>query len=84
MAYAEQTHLPAELVSVLDAMAGPRILLDLEYRILAANQAYREEYGDPEGLIGSRCFEVSHRFESPCDKRGRKGEGKVEGFDVIP
>lgn len=66
----EHTRLPSELVSVLDAMPGPRILLDLEYRILAANQAYREEYGDPAGLIGRTCYEVSHRFESPCDQCG--------------
>jgi transcriptional regulator with PAS, ATPase and Fis domain len=66
----ERTRLPSELVSVLDALPGPRILLDLEYRILAANQAYREEYGDPEGLIGRTCYEVSHRFPKPCDQCG--------------
>jgi DNA-binding NtrC family response regulator len=66
----EHTRLPSELVSVLDALPGPRILLDMEYRILAANQAYRQEYGDPEGLIGRTCYEVSHRFLKPCDQCG--------------
>ncbi|HJW26607.1 MAG TPA: sigma 54-interacting transcriptional regulator [Rhodocyclaceae bacterium] len=63
-------HLPSELVSMLDAMPGPRILIDLDYRILAANRAYRDEYGDPAGLIGRTCHEVSHHFEQPCDLCG--------------
>ena len=62
--------LPHELVSMLDAMPGPRILVDPEFRILAANQAYRLLYGAGDGLIGRTCHEVSHRFDKPCDQCG--------------
>lgn len=55
---------------MLDAMPGPRILVDREFRILAANQAYRLQYGDPAGLIGRTCHAVSHRFDKPCDQCG--------------
>jgi transcriptional regulator with PAS, ATPase and Fis domain len=55
---------------MLDAMPGPRILVDPEFRILAANQAYRLQYGDLDGLIGRTCHEVSHRFDQPCDQCG--------------
>lgn len=62
--------LPPELLSMLDAMPGPRILVDLEFRILAANQAYRQQYGEPAGIIGRTCYDVSHHFARPCDQCG--------------
>ena len=70
MTMLENVQLPSELVSILDAMPGPRILIDIDYRILAANYAYRTEYGEPAGLIGRTCHEVSHRFAEPCDRCG--------------
>lgn len=62
--------LPPELTSLLGALPGPRILVDTEFRILAANGAYYQEYGDDEGLIGRTCYEVSHHFDRPCDQCG--------------
>jgi len=62
--------LPPELVSLLQALPGPRILVDDQYRILAANGPYYNEYGDHEGLIGRTCYEVSHHFDKPCDQCG--------------
>ena len=62
--------LPPELTSLLGALPGPRILVDTEFRILAANGAYYTEYGDHEGLIGRTCYEVSHHFDQPCDQCG--------------
>lgn len=70
MSTLSQTILPAELISMMETLPGPRILTDLHYRILAANQAYRQEYGDASGLIGRTCYEVSHRFAQPCDQCG--------------
>ena len=61
---------PRELLSVLEAMSGPRILFDTDYRILAANRAYREEFGESPTLIGETCYQVSHRFDRPCDQCG--------------
>ena len=62
--------LPPEIVSLLGALPGPRILVDDRFRILAANGAYYAEYGDYEGLIGRTCYEVSHHFDKPCDQCG--------------
>lgn len=67
---AEPVTLPRELLSVLEAMSGPRILFDTDYRILAANRAYREEFGETRTLIGETCYQVSHRFDRPCDQCG--------------
>mgnify|MGYP002140726808 CR=1 FL=1 len=36
---------PAELVSFLEGLPDPHILLDDRYRILAANGAYRRQFG---------------------------------------
>ena len=52
MTMLENVQLPSELVSILDAMPGPRILIDIDYRILAANYAYRTEYGEPALVVG--------------------------------
>lgn len=61
---------PAELLSLLEALNEPRILVDSEYRIMAANQAYRREFGNPRAIIGRTCYEVSHHFKKPCDQCG--------------
>ncbi|MDA8092556.1 MAG: sigma-54-dependent Fis family transcriptional regulator [Betaproteobacteria bacterium] len=58
------------LTSYLDALPEPRILLDGQYRILAANAAYRREFGLTGPVAGRRCFEVSHHFTRPCDEMG--------------
>lgn len=62
--------LPKELVSFIETMPEPRILVDASYRILAANHAYRAEYGQPKRLVGRTCYDVSHRFDRPCDQCG--------------
>ena len=61
---------PNELIDFIESMPEPRILVDANYRILAANAAYRQEYGQPKKLIGRTCYEVSHRFDRPCDQCG--------------
>lgn len=59
-----------ELVSFLETLPEPHILCDRNYRILAANAAYRASSGRPADLIGRTCFEVSHRYPVPCDQAG--------------
>lgn len=61
--------LPA-LQAVLDGLPDPAILLDTDYRILLANQAYQRSYGDTRPLPGRHCYEVSHRYTQPCDLSG--------------
>jgi len=59
-----------ELSSFLDALDEPRIVMDAQYRILAANHAYRRDFGDDKPVVGRMCYEVSHRFAVPCDQAG--------------
>lgn len=61
----------AELLSYLDTLPEPRIVLDRDYTILGANRAYLDHYhvGDAP-VAGRRCHEVSHRFSRPCDEEG--------------
>jgi len=74
MAYPIAMPIPPELRDLLEALPEPRIVTDTEYRILAANKAYREAFGQVDGapirLLGRTCYEVSHRFDRPCDQCG--------------
>lgn len=63
-------YLPRELIAFLDSLPEPRILVDTQYRILAANQAYGREFGGQGKLVGRMCYEVSHHFDKPCDQCG--------------
>ena len=61
---------PPELVSYLESVPTPHILIDTRYRILAANAAYRRQFGTGSSVIGRTCHEVSHHFQRPCDQSG--------------
>ncbi len=60
----------AELASFLETRPEPHILVDREYRILAANAAYRAKCFDGGDVVGKTCYEVSHRYDVPCDQSG--------------
>jgi DNA-binding NtrC family response regulator len=59
-----------ELVSYLEGLPEPHILFDRQYRIVAANAAYRAQFSPRGSVIGRTCYEVSHRFSVPCDQAG--------------
>ena len=61
---------PDELVAYLESASEPHILVDRRHRILAANSAYRAKCGDSHDVVGRHCFEVSHRYQVPCDQAG--------------
>lgn len=61
---------PVELVSFLESLSEPHILCDRDYRILAANKAYREKWEGQQRIVGRTCYEVSHRYKLPCDQAG--------------
>jgi len=63
-------HLLGELLSFLDGLPEPRIVMDLDYCIVGANVAYIREFGAGASVVGRNCYEVSHRFEVPCDQHG--------------
>ncbi|MDP2784053.1 MAG: sigma 54-interacting transcriptional regulator, partial [Sulfurimicrobium sp.] len=62
--------LPPELITLLDSFPEPKILLDEHYRILAANAAYRREFGADRKIDGRFCYELSHHYDKPCDQAG--------------
>jgi DNA-binding NtrC family response regulator len=59
-----------ELVSYLEGLPEPHILFDLQYRIVAANSAYRRQFSPQGSVIGRTCYEVSHGISVPCDQAG--------------
>jgi len=61
--------LPA-ISSLLDAITAPAVLLNREYEICAANDAYRRLYSNNKSIIHQRCYEVSHGYTVPCDQAG--------------
>lgn len=64
------TKVPADLLNLLDSFPDPKILLDGQYRILAANTAYRREFGPNRKIIGEFCYALSHHYDKPCDQAG--------------
>ena len=60
-------HFLSELISFLDGLPEPRIVMDADYRIVAANAAYIREFGSGQPIAGRTCYEVSHHFDVPCD-----------------
>jgi len=56
-----------ELFSFLESQSEPHIVMDANYRIIAANRPYIETYAQCASLVGHHCYEVSHHFTSPCD-----------------
>jgi len=67
---ARRKALPAELASLVEASPEARVLIDRDYRIVAASDAYHATYEPDARIVGRRCFEVSHGFDAPCDQRG--------------
>lgn len=65
---AEHPPLP-ELIKYIERLPEPWILLGRDYRILAANAAYRDRYSAGE-VRGQTCYAVSHQYAAPCDQAG--------------
>jgi two-component system, NtrC family, response regulator HydG len=66
----EVTAMLSELISFLETLPEPHILCDRDYRIIAANDAYRANWLDQSEVVGRKCYEVSHRYDVPCDQAG--------------
>ena len=60
----------SELVSFLEGQREPRIVMDADYRIVAANRAYADAFAQSSPVAGRHCYEVSHHFSAPCDQAG--------------
>jgi two-component system response regulator AtoC len=62
-----------ELQALIDANDRPFVVIDNEYRIVAANQRYGEAYGTtPDAIVGQHCYAVSHHATRPCHENGEQ------------
>jgi len=59
-----------ELAAYLEELPDPRIVLDADHLILAANKAYARDFRGGQPVIGRRCYEVSHGIDLPPDRAG--------------
>jgi PAS domain S-box-containing protein len=57
--------------SILESVDEGFIVIDLEYRVIAANRAYLNSVGKPlEEVKGKHCYELSHHIDKPCCEEG--------------
>jgi PAS domain S-box-containing protein len=69
MAYSK--HVAINLQSVIDTSENGFVVIDKDYRIIAANNAYCHAYGiSSKNIIGRKCHQVSHHSEIPCHLNG--------------
>jgi transcriptional regulator with PAS, ATPase and Fis domain len=59
-----------ELISFLETHPDAQIVMDADYRILAANAAYRRIFAGGRDVVGQTCYAVSHGYSRPCDECG--------------
>ncbi len=61
----------ADLQSLIDANERPFVVIDAEYRIVAANEGYCRQYDmTREEVLTHRCHEISHHSPRPCHENG--------------
>jgi transcriptional regulator with PAS, ATPase and Fis domain len=59
------------LQSLINAQEAPAVIIDEDYRIVAANEAYCASYGvEPSQVVGRCCHDVSHHSPVPCHLNG--------------
>ena len=62
-----------ELQELIDANDQPFVVIDREYRIVAANRRYSATYGvTTDAIVGQLCHVVSHHSPRPCHKNGEQ------------
>jgi len=61
---------PKELQSLVRQLHGAHIVIDADYTVVAANDAYRQSFQREGDVVGRKCYEVSHGYSVPCDEAG--------------
>lgn len=62
-----------ELQDLIDANDQPFVVIDRDYRIVAANQRYCATYGiTSTAIVGQHCYAVSHHASRPCHENGEQ------------
>lgn len=74
----------SELLSYLNTQPEPRVVINKDYTIIAANTAYIAEYGHLASLVQRHCYEVSHHFNRPCDEVGESCPLKLSARTGLP
>jgi two-component system response regulator AtoC len=60
-----------KLQSLIDTHEQAFVVIDANYRIVAANRRYCDAYGiSPEAIVGQHCHAVSHHSDRPCHENG--------------
>lgn len=55
---------------LVDAVDGPAIVVDSQYRILTSNLLYRDAFAGGNPVEGQCCYQVSHQRNTPCGEAG--------------
>lgn len=58
------------LQSMINAIEKPAIYITPDYVIQAVNEAYRECYKTEVKVGSSKCHQISHQSDLPCDQHG--------------
>ncbi len=62
-----------DLQEIIEAHDQPFVVIDEEYRIVAANRRYCDSYGvGQEAILNQRCHEISHHSPRPCHENGEQ------------
>jgi transcriptional regulator with PAS, ATPase and Fis domain len=74
-----------DLQSLVNAHDEPAVIVDRDYKIIAANTAYCESYGISSAeILNHCCHEVSHRSAVPCHEHGEHCPHKTIFESKIP
>jgi transcriptional regulator with PAS, ATPase and Fis domain len=64
---------PVDLHTLIEAHDQPFVVIDEQYRIVAANRRYCDSYGvSPEAILNRHCHEISHHSPRPCHENGEQ------------
>ncbi|MEW5786458.1 MAG: sigma 54-interacting transcriptional regulator [Pseudomonadota bacterium] len=63
--------LPVNLHAIIETHEQPFVVIDQDYRIVAANGAYCRQHGrERQDVLHRHCYEVSHHSPRPCHESG--------------
>ncbi len=55
---------------LINIFNDPFVIIDRHYQIVASNRAYRSSFRTKNDISGKFCYEVSHKYDSPCSQHG--------------
>jgi len=56
---------------VIDIIPDPFVVIDRNYKIIAANRNYTERFGmSTDEVVGQLCHKISHHSDVPCSQHG--------------